>query len=52
MQTYVVTRTMQYTETIEVEAETEKHAERLSHLLDGVHNNDDIIIEIVVKEQP
>lgn len=51
MQTYIVTRTMQYTETVEVQAETGHEAAKLSLFEDGVRNNDDIFIDIKIVEK-
>lgn len=46
MTTFVFTRTMQYTETIEVQADTYQDALEQAQKEDGVRNHDDTIIDI------
>lgn len=47
MSTYKFKRTMQYTEEVEVEADSLEAARELADEADGVRNNDDTVIDIV-----
>ena len=48
MQAFKFIRTMQYTEVIEVQAETYAEARELAEQEDGVRNHDDTVVEMQV----
>lgn len=45
MPTYKVTKTYRHTETVEVEADNSKEALRKAYAVDGIHNNDDVLVD-------
>lgn len=47
MATYKFKRTMQYTEEVEVQADSLELAREMAEAEDGIRNNDDTVIEIV-----